>query len=75
MVYLRNYSWQTKPQMQGLSVLWLDGIISMISLGTVLLIIAYFRLSWLTQLVYKNSVCLQAQSILYKALKHFTGKN
>jgi hypothetical protein len=53
LVYLRNYSWQTKPQMQGLSVLWLDGIISMIILGTVLLIIAYFRLSWLTQLIIK----------------------
>ena len=53
LVYLRNYSWQTKPQMQGLSVLWLDGIISMIVLGTALLIIIYFRLSWLTQLVVK----------------------
>lgn len=53
LIYLRNYSWRTKPQMQGLSVLWLDGIISMIVLGTVLLIIIYFRLSWLTQLIEK----------------------
>ena len=49
-LYLRNYTWQTQPQMQGLSLLWLDGIISMIILGTLLLIIIYFRLSWLTQL-------------------------
>ena len=53
LIYLRNYSWQTKSQMHGLSVLWLDGIISMISAGTVLLIIAYFRLSWLTRLFIK----------------------
>ena len=53
LVYLRNYSLQTKLQMQGLSMLWIDGSISMIFLGTALLIIAYFRLSWLTQLVIK----------------------
>jgi hypothetical protein len=53
LIYLRNYSWQTKPQMQGLSMLWLNGIISMIILGTMLLILIYFRLSWLTQLFEK----------------------
>ena len=53
LVYLRNYSWQAKPQMQDLSVLWLDGIISMVITGTLLLIVAYFRLSWLTQLIIK----------------------
>lgn len=65
-IYLRNYTWQTQPQMQGLSVLWLDGIISMIVLGTALLIIIYFRLSWLTQLfkkipfVYKYKIFIQS---------------
>jgi hypothetical protein len=69
LVYLRNYSWQAKPQMHGLSVLWLDGIISMISVGTVLLIIAYFRLSWLTRLfikipfVYKYRFFIQSLEI------------
>ena len=53
LIYLRNYSWQNKPQMQGLSMLWLNGIISMIILGTMLLILIYFRLSWLTQLFEK----------------------
>jgi len=75
LVYLRNYSWQTKSQMQGLSVLWLDGIISMISVGTVLLIIAYFRLSWLTRLfikipfVYKYRFFIQSlETIHWKEL-------
>jgi len=53
LIYLRNYSWQAKPQMQGLSMLWLNGIISMIISGTVLLILIYFRLSWLTKLFEK----------------------
>ena len=52
-IYLRNYSWHIKPQLQGLSILWLDGIISMIMLGTLILIFAFFRLSWLTQMVEK----------------------
>lgn len=66
LIYLRNYTWQTQPQMQGLSVLWLDGIISMIILGTALLIVIYFRLSWLTQLfkkipfVYKYKIFIQS---------------
>lgn len=66
LIYLRNYSWQTKPQMQGLSMLWLNGIISMIVLGTMLLILIYFRLSWFTQLfekipfVYKHRHFIQS---------------
>jgi len=53
LIYLRTYSWSSAPQMQGLSILWLNGIISMILMGTVLLILVYFRLSWLTRLVEK----------------------
>ena len=66
LIYLRCYTWQTHPQTQGLSVLWLDGIISMIILGTLVLITVYFRLSWLTQLVekipfvYKYKVFIQS---------------
>ena len=66
LTYLRNYTWQKQPQMHGLSFLWLDGIISMITLGTILLIIIYFRLSWLTQLfekipfVYKYKLFIQS---------------
>ena len=53
LIYLRNYSWGTSPEMQGISVLWVDGVISMIAMGTVLLIFTYFRLSWLTMLFEK----------------------
>lgn len=53
LIYLKQYSWSTNAEIQGLSVLWLNGIISMIIMGTALLIIIYFRLSWLTRLTEK----------------------
>ncbi len=53
LIYLRNYTWHSEPQLQGLSMLWLNGIISMIITGTALLILIYFRLSWLTKLFEK----------------------
>jgi hypothetical protein len=53
LLYLRKYSWDAAPQTQGISVLWLDGIISVITMGTVLLVLVYFRLSWLTRLFEK----------------------
>jgi len=53
LIYLRSYSWASNPQMQGISVLWVNGVISMITMGTVLLIFTYFRLSWLTGLFEK----------------------
>lgn len=53
LLYLKTFSWNKTAQIQGLSVLWLNGIISMIIMGTLLLIIIYFRLSWLTRLAEK----------------------
>jgi lysylphosphatidylglycerol synthase-like protein len=53
LLYLKHYSWNTTTEIQGLSVLWLNGIISMIIMGTLLLIIIYFKLSWLTQITEK----------------------
>jgi hypothetical protein len=53
LIYLKTFVWKTSLQMQGLPVLWLNGIISMIIMGTAILLITYFRLSWLTKLVEK----------------------
>lgn len=53
LLYLKTFVWETNLQMQGLSVLWLNGIISMIILGTAILLVTYFRLSWLTKLAEK----------------------
>ena len=53
LIYLRNFTWQTKPQIHELSFIWVDGITSMIILGTLLLILIYFRLSSITKLFEK----------------------
>jgi hypothetical protein len=53
LVYLKTFVWTSSMQMQGLPVLWLNGIISMIIMGTLVLLVTYFRLSWLTKLVEK----------------------
>jgi len=53
LIYLKTYVWNENMQLQGFSVLWLNGIISMIILGTAILILTYFRLSWLTSLAEK----------------------
>jgi hypothetical protein len=50
LIYLKGFVWNKNESIQGFSVLWLNGIISMIIMGTVLLIVVYFRLSWLTKL-------------------------
>jgi hypothetical protein len=53
LIYLKTYVWNTNTQVQGLPVLWLNGIISMIILGTAILILTYFNLSWLTSVAEK----------------------
>jgi hypothetical protein len=53
LAYLKTYSWNNTPAVQGLSVLWFNGIISIVTMATVLLLIIYFRLSWLTRLAEK----------------------
>ncbi len=53
LIYLKQYSWKGAANIEGLSILWLNGIISMIIMGTILLIVIYFRLSSLTKLFEK----------------------
>ncbi len=43
LIYLKTHVWNNNTQVQGLLVLWLNGIISMIILGTAILILTYFR--------------------------------
>ncbi|MEP6514360.1 MAG: lysylphosphatidylglycerol synthase domain-containing protein, partial [Parafilimonas sp.] len=52
-IYLRSHTWHNTGQLQGLSFFWINGIISMIFIGTLLLLFVYFKLSWLTSIVEK----------------------
>lgn len=53
LIYLRWYILDDSHHLEGLSVFWLDGLIYTISVGIVLFILMYFRLSWLIQLLEK----------------------
>jgi MFS family permease len=53
LLYLRLYILDDSHKLQGLSVFWLDGLIYAITIGIVLFILMYFRLSWLIKLLEK----------------------
>ncbi len=53
LIWLKNNGWKETPQLQGLSVFWINSIVSMIGMGILLMLFIYFKLSWLTVLVEK----------------------
>jgi MFS family permease len=53
LLYMRfNILGETR-QIAGLSTIWLDGLIYLITIGIILFILVYFRLSWLVKLIEK----------------------
>lgn len=64
LIYLKTFAWEKSEPLEGLSVLWLNGIISMIILGTLILLITYFRLSWLTRLAEKIPFMLRYKYLI-----------
>ncbi len=53
LVYMRIFILNETRSMEGLSVFWLDSLLSVISIGIVLFILLYFRLSWVIKLLEK----------------------
>ncbi|MBI2283435.1 MAG: flippase-like domain-containing protein [Bacteroidetes bacterium] len=53
LLYLRIYILDQSSQLQGLSLFWLDGLLYVVSIGMLLFILLYFRLSWCVQLLEK----------------------
>ncbi|MBN9296819.1 MAG: flippase-like domain-containing protein [Filimonas sp.] len=51
--YLRTYILTGSTQMEGLSVFWLDGLMYAVVVGTILLILLYYKLSWITLMLEK----------------------
>ena len=51
--YLRYNILTPDHPLQGLSTLWLNGLIYIIIIGTILIIIAYYRVSWIAAIVEK----------------------
>ncbi|HEX3025603.1 MAG TPA: lysylphosphatidylglycerol synthase domain-containing protein [Chitinophagaceae bacterium] len=53
LLYLRFFMLNNKQSFNGLSVFWLDALIWGLLLGTTVIIIIYFSLSWVTKMVEK----------------------
>lgn len=53
MLYMRFFILDATHQLDGLSMFWLTGLMSVLCFGTVLLILLYYKLSWLIRLLEK----------------------
>lgn len=53
LVYMRLYILDATHHLQGLSVFWLNGIMYLLSAGSIIMILIYYKLSWLTQMFQK----------------------
>lgn len=56
LIYLKEHAWQHAPLIQGLSIFWINIILSMIIMGAIVLILVYYRLSWLSRIFEKIPV-------------------
>lgn len=54
MVYMRLWILDATHHLEGLSVFWLTALMSMLTLGTALFILLFFRLSWMIRLLEKT---------------------
>lgn len=48
LIYMRFFILNEHTQLQGLSVFWFDGMLYAIVVGTLLLLLVYYKLSWIT---------------------------
>ncbi len=53
LIYMRIYVLDATHHLEGLSVFWLNGIMYLLSVGTIIMILIYYKLSWLTQMFEK----------------------
>lgn len=53
LIYLRTHVLNGQQQLAGLSIFWFDGLLYAIIVGTILLIMVYYKLSYITTLVEK----------------------
>ncbi len=53
LIYLKEHAWQHTPLIQGLSIFWINIVLSMIIMGAIVLILVYYRLSWLSRIFEK----------------------
>lgn len=53
MLYMRFFILDATHHLEGLSMFWLTGLMSVLCFGTILLVVMYYKLSWLIRLLEK----------------------
>ncbi len=53
LLYLRNTSWRDAQQIQGLDIFWVNSIVSMIAMGLAVLLVVYYKMGWIVNLLDK----------------------
>lgn len=48
LIYLNETTWKSLDQFQGLSGYWINVIVFMVAAGSILMLVIYFKLNWLT---------------------------
>jgi hypothetical protein len=69
LIYLRGHAWKNVEVLQGLSVLWLDGIMFIIAMGILLILFIYFKLGWLT-IMFEKIPIVYKYKFLFESLEH-----
>ena len=73
LIYLRHFTWKHSTQFEGLSLFWMDGIMYIVILGTIILLLIYYKLSWLTSLMEKVPF-IYKYKYLIESIEHFHQK-
>ncbi len=73
LILTKNFILDETHHMEGLSSLWLDGLLYMVVFGTVGMVIFYYKLSWLTKLFEKLPI-VKKYSYLIEKLEDFHWK-
>ncbi len=74
LIHLTNGAWQDKEIFEGLSFFWIHGIIFIIGMGTILLLIIFFKLNWFT-LMFEKIPFVQKYKYLVENLENISPKD
>jgi len=71
LVYLRHYILDNTHFIQGVNKFWIDGLIYALSAGTIVLLLVYYEIAWITKLLEKVPF-IHKLSFFIVNVEHFT---
>jgi hypothetical protein len=74
LLYLKEHGWKNAPQLQGLSVFWVNGFSFMIGMSALLILFIYLKLDYLT-LMFEKIPFVYKYKFLIENLEHISHKD